>query len=799
MPSLLELAAHHSQPSHIASTSRHRVSSLIVVLLAGLVLAPVGLCQTPAPSSRTANQSTPETPKTRHDPTSATVADGREYERPLTASGATAPSATGARSTHPDAPQPLSMFDALPRPLAPTTTTVEVHAAGQDLETSQPEAFQAGGQEIVSSAGTFGDLSRYVGTLPGVVTTSDLSNEFLVRGGHPMENLFLVDGIEVPNINHLATMGTTGGFGPMIDSAVVQGIEVHTGGFEARYPERLSSVTEITTLNHQHLTAHAEGDVGIEGLGGLAEKAIDAGDLLVSAHHGILAVLNDFGINDLPSYTNELARYRHNDASGNRWTVLHLAGWDSYQVTPCAADPLETSSLDSQYSGWRETTGVQWQRVNSARSFGVATLSDSQEVQHINQQDQILNPADIASIVTDCPLPASLVQATPVYMENSNDGFDTASYHFEWGDSRFALSAGSSFWLKRPHYQIEQPVGAYSPYSVEPMRVDSTSFASDFSIGESGTYAQLTATPLKMLSVSAGGRLQTFAFGDHATFTPRLSLRYGLGEHVGLHADFARYAQLPPYVYLLSYPANRTMLPMRATHQIVGMDVSGFLSSEIHVEAYNKAYSDIPASTEYPSVNLHDMVDMLGQQFVWLPMNSGARGASSGIELSELTRLHSSLVVRGSIAYSRAMFAGLDHVARPSNFDLPWIVNAAMLKQFGRGYQLASRYGYSTGRPYTPYDLPDSFAQNRPIYDVTEMNKLRVPYYGRWDAQMNKDALVGHLHLEIYAGVDNLLNRENFLAYVWLPRATCRQAAQKVDELYQMPIFPNAGLRYIFR
>ncbi len=687
------------------------------------------------------------------------------------------------------------MFDAL----APTTTTVEVYAADRELETSQPEAFQAGGQEILASAGAFGDLSRYIATLPGVVATSDLINEVLVRGGHPMENLFLVDGIEVPNINHLATMGTTGGFGPMIDSGVVQGIKVYTGGFEARYPERLSSVTEIRTLDPEHLTTHAEADVGIEGLGGLAEKAIKGGDLLVSAHHGILEIMDSFGLSGLPSYTNELARYRHNDASGNRWTVLHIAGWDSYEVTPCAADGLETSSIDSQYSGWRETTGVEWQHVYSARSFGVATVNDSQEVEHIHQQEQILNPADVAVVKENCPLPPNVAQASPVYMDDSNDGFDSASYRFEWSNSRLTLSTGSSFWLQRPHFQIEQPLGAYSPYSVAPVRVDSTSFASDFSTGESGSYAQFTASPLRSLSVSVGGRLQTFAFGDHATLTPRVSLRYGLGEHVGFHAAFARYAQMPPYVYLLSYEANRTMLPMRATHEIMGIDVSGFLSSEIHIEAYNKAYMDTPASTEYPSVNLHDMVDMLGQQFVWLPMNSGARGASSGIELSELTRLHSSLVVRGSIAYSRAMFAGLDHVARPSNFDLPWIINVAMLKQFGHGYQVSSRYGYSTGRPYTPYDLPDSYAQNRPIYDVTEMNKLRVPYYGRFDAQMNKDAMVGHLHLEVYAGVNNVLNRANFLAYVWLPRYRTRVPTEKVDELYQMPIFPNAGLRYIFR
>src|ERR1700677_2357173 len=165
----------------------------------------------------------------------------------------------GATSTLAEpAAQSASMFDALAHRVLAVTATVEVHADMRELETSEPDPFVAGGQDVLSTAGTFGDVSRYLQTLPGVVSTSDLSNEVLVRGGHPMENLFLVDGIEVPNINHLATMGTTGGFGPMIDSGVIQGIKVYTGGFDARYPERLSSVTEIRTLNPANLTTHAE-------------------------------------------------------------------------------------------------------------------------------------------------------------------------------------------------------------------------------------------------------------------------------------------------------------------------------------------------------------------------------------------------------------------------------------------------------------------------------------------------------------------------------------------------------------
>jgi hypothetical protein len=612
-----------------------------------------------------------------------------------------------------------------------------------------------------------------------------------------MENLFLVDGIEVPNINHVATLGTTGGFAPMIDVGIVQGIKLYSGGYDARYPERLSSVTEIRTLDSAHTSGHAEIDVGIQGFGGLAERSLRGGDLLVSAHHGIMDLMgNSFqmGMGGLPSYTNEVSRFRHNDASGNRLTLLQVAGWDSIQVTPCAGDTAETSSIDSQYTGWRETTGAEVQRVYSTHSFGVASVSDSEQIEHIHQQEQILTPLNFAQVILDCPIPAALAIQTPVYMEDSNNAFSNASYRYEWATRAFAFSAGSAVWLQRPDYQIQQPIGAFSPYSTDEVRADSTSFASDFSTGETGSYAQFTGRPFKPLEVSAGARVQTFALGNHTTITPRVSLRYSIGEFVGIHVAYASYAQMPPSVYMLSYPENRSMLPMRSTHEVAGMDFGFVRSSQIRIEAYKKQYTDIPASTEYPTVNLHDMVDMLGQQFVWLPLNSGGSGKSSGIELSDLSRIGSTLTLRGSIAYSRAMFEGLDHVLRPSNFDFPWILNLVALKRFSHGYEISSRYGYATGRPYTPLDMPDTIAQNRPVYDVTQMNAVRAPYYARLDAQMNKDVIVRGLHMEIYAGVNNILDRQNFLSYVYLPRTHCQ-----VTTINQMPIFPNFGLRYVFR
>jgi hypothetical protein len=718
------------------------------------------------------------------------------------------PAASG-QSSHPKREEPVhsdrnlnpptSLLDAIPIHVVRTTYTVEVKESEPESDGPEPQPFEAGSEEVVISAGSYGDIMRFLQVIPGVVATSDTSNEVLVRGGHPIENLYLVDGIEIPNINHLATLGTTGGFAPMIDAAAVQGLKLYTGGYEAKYSQRLSSVTEITLHDPGKFGRHAEADFGIQGVGGLIEHKLFGGHILSSAHHGLLDVVTkNAGLNGVPTYTNALTRFRASDGSGNSLTLLNVAGWDSISVTPCQADALETSEINSQYSAWRETSGAVWQHVFSPRTFGVGTVTDSEQVEHIHQQDQFLSPSDAVGMTwMKCPLPASVVHTTPVYMEDSNGAVSSAAYRYEFGSSKIAVSFGGGFWLPRPQYQIVQPIGAYSPYSPDPVRTDSTTFKADFAVGESGSFGQFTYHPFKALAVSGGGRLQTFAFGHHTTITPMLNLRCHLGESMAAHVAFASYAQLPPYVYLLAFPGNRSMSLMRVNHKIIGLNLDMVPSSRILLEAYDKEYSDIPSSPEYPSVTLHSMAELLGEQFVWLPLNSIGKGRSSGLELSDITNLRSNILIRASVAYSRAKFAGLDGRFRSSNFDFPWIVNLASTAKLGGGVIVSGRYGFESGKPYTPYDSA-SLLQNRPIYDLARVNAVRAPFYSRLDGQITKDVSIKGRHLELYGGVDNILNRSNFLTYAWMPllNGHCPISGK---ELYQMPIFPNFGARLVYR
>lgn len=139
----------------------------------------------------------------------------------------------------------------------------------QELRPGLAPVLQIEGSEVLSSAGTCGDVSRYLQALPGVSGNSDLSNDVVVRGGHPEENLYVIDGVEFEGISQLQMPGTTGGFTSMVDATAVGEMEMRPDVYDANYSSRLSSLIEIRTRQLSAAIPEKVFTLGIQGVGGM--------------------------------------------------------------------------------------------------------------------------------------------------------------------------------------------------------------------------------------------------------------------------------------------------------------------------------------------------------------------------------------------------------------------------------------------------------------------------------------------------------------------------------------------------
>ncbi len=102
--------------------------------------------------------------------------------------------------------------------------------------------------EIFRNPGGNRDISRVVQILPGVATTLAFRNDLIVRGGAPNENRFYLDGIEIPNINHFATQGSSGGPVGMINVNFIRNVDFYSGAFPANRGNTLSSLMEFEQI-----------------------------------------------------------------------------------------------------------------------------------------------------------------------------------------------------------------------------------------------------------------------------------------------------------------------------------------------------------------------------------------------------------------------------------------------------------------------------------------------------------------------------------------------------------------------
>src|SRR5579884_129580 len=687
-----------------------------------------------------------------------------------------------------------------PKPFGQVESTIEVRS--DDLINQISPVREGTREQVQSSAGTFQDFSRYLLLMPGTVANSDSFNDLMVRGGHPVENLYVVDGLEVPNINHFAVGGTTSGFTPMINTSTISKVTLQPGVYDSKYWSRLSSVVEIQTRDQDEAVRAGEINLGIAGVGGFWENPLGSRvSMLLAADRSLLNLAtNDAGLDGVPVYTNGMARFEWSPDKKDTVSFLGLTGGDSIIVKPCAGDGYETLTIDTQYDGLQSTDGMVWQHMHGPTTLSKVTASFSMQKRDIGQQTQLVNGTyPKGTGPGSCTPPTT----TPIYQEATFDKLTTIGYNLQHDIHHWLLSAGTTGQLVQLDYNVNQPQGTQSPFNPDPNWTDAVSFHQTPSAWQTGSYAELTGSAGKRWTGTAGVRIETFGLTSAHAVEPRAGLGFRLTDHQGVYASYRHSAQLAPYLDLLSYPQNRNLPPIEADQYSVGADLWRTDMLTVSLEGYRKNYTKEPVSTEYPSLMLANMIYTPGEQFVWLPLKTGGTGHATGLEFFLRGHLTDRMAGIASVTYSRTLYRAADGILRPGNYDFPLVANAMLTFQLPRAYTLSVRNSYTSGRPYTPYNIPLSMQQDRGIYDLSLVNGKRGPAYDRADISVDRNFYTHSGVVNLYVGLQNILDRKNFLGYVWLPRCEkIKKCVAKIGvpmkEINQMPAFPVAGVRWDF-
>jgi outer membrane receptor protein involved in Fe transport len=670
------------------------------------------------------------------------------------------------------------------------TVTAPAYTAPEEVKTS---GFLVAPREVLKSAGALQDVSRYVQSLPGVVIgTNDFRNDIIVRGGSPLENLFIVDNIEIPNINSFANFASAGGTVSILDAELLQDVTFLTGGYPAPYINRTSSVLQVTQREGNRSEFGGWATLGFAGAGAILEGPINGGkgSWIVSARRSFLDFFtDDIGFGGVPVLYTLNAKGVYDVTPRDRVWVVNVSGKDNirlgYEDDEVPEDELST--LDIRYEGWRSATGFNWQRLFGTRGVGLLGVTHSEA--KVGQR--------VKDLALEGPPPTgdaeeAIANAPTVYFEDSREGETTIKYDLTLNVPYVdKIQAGGSFKIFRIDYEVASPYGNDTPFSPVP-GVDPFFLNTGYRAFQTGAYVQATKAVGARASVTAGLRFDDYNYIDDQRLSPRLGLTYRVTPELAVNASYGRYFQQPAFLFLSAFPQNRGVVPWRADHYVAGLAWTPSPDLRATVEVYQKRYGDYPVAADLPTVSLANIGDTFDVREILFPLTSAGTGRARGVELFVEKRLTSKLYGQANLAFSKTEHAALDGVLRPGSFDYPYVFNLVGGYRFSPKWELSTRLAFLAGRPYTPFDEATSTAQVRGVYDLTRVNAERGPDYARIDVRVDRTFTVGGQPLNIFAGVQNLTNRRNFGGYIWNRRTN----QQDFNE--QQGLFPIIGFDWRF-
>ena len=222
--------------------------------------------------------------------------------------------------------------------------TVEVTSDVFEKNVESPVSLQEiGSNEIQRNPGGNRDISKAIQVLPGVSSSLSFRNDIIIRGGAPNENRFYLDGVEVPNINHFATQGSSGGPVGIINVNFIKSVDFYSGAFPADRGNALSSVLEFTQKdgNEDRIRTNftlGASDVGLTFDGPIGSKTT----YIFSARRSYLQFLfGVLGLPFLPTYNDTQFKVKHRFNEKNELTIIGLGAYDTFELNPDAVNDAE--------------------------------------------------------------------------------------------------------------------------------------------------------------------------------------------------------------------------------------------------------------------------------------------------------------------------------------------------------------------------------------------------------------------------------------------------------------------------
>lgn len=539
-------------------------------------------------------------------------------------------------------------------------------------------------QEIEKSPGGNRDISRIVRAYPGVsFSPIGYRNDLIVRGGSPSENRFYMDGIEIPNINHFATQGASGGPVSIVNADLIREISFYTGAFPANRSGAMSSVLDFRLRdgNPDKQTFKATlgaSEVSFSGNGHLSDKTT----YLFSIRQSYLQLLfKALGLPFLPNFIDGQFKLKTKLSAHDELILLGLVGIDKMKLN------TDEKGEDAEYIlSYLPTIHQETFTVGASyRHYA------GKHVQSVTLSHNYLNNRNIKYLNNDESSEDNLTLRLRSVEQKTTLRFENQTRLGQW-----TLKEGAEMNYSNYTNQTNQRI-----FGITPTLSDYRTDLNIFSWG--GFFSTDYTTANKRFSASAGIRTDGNNYNKEMKelwkqLSPRLSLSYELTQQWTISGNAGLYYQLPPYTALGfkdndGLYANKNLKYMQVMETSLGLDWHLQDRLMISAEGFFKRYSRMPLSLrdDIPLACKGDDYGTVGNEAL-IPT---ARGRAYGVE----TMLRWQIPERFNFVSSLTVFRS-EYNDIASAWDNRFILNVSGTYNLPRRWSIGGKLSY-IGVPLT--------------------------------------------------------------------------------------------------
>lgn len=619
-------------------------------------------------------------------------------------------------------------------------------------------------EEIRSNPGGSFDISKVIQTLPGVgggIGGGTFRNDIIIRGGASNENVFYLDGIEVPVINHFQTQGGSGGPQGILNVFFIEDVKLSSSAFDARYDNALSSVFQfkqkVGNANKFQGNIRAsilETALTLEGPLSKNKKTT----FLLSARKSYFELLRAAANAPyLPNFSDFQTKITHKINDKLTFNFIGIGAIDDFSfvrtkdITPERLYSLNNSAKIQQ---WNYTVGASLKRSLSDGFWNLA-LSRTRFNNNLQKYEDNENPSaanqtlDFVSNETETKLRFDI----NTFKNGWKLAYGASTQLAEFDNTTFAVLQKE---VRDANNKIVQP-GINQNFS-SPL----TPFV------RLGAFVQVSKRALNdRLGISGGIRSDVNTFTTNGmnglqTLSPRVSFSYVLADKWTVNASTGIYYKLPVYT-LLGYADNNNVLVnqnanyTRSTHYTTGFEFLPNDGLRLTVEGFYKQYGNVAVSVRdgISLANLGTDFTALGNEAV----TTNGKGKAYGIEFFVQKKLTDRFFGIISYTYYRSLFSGADNKLVASSWDNRHLVSVTWGYKFPRNWELGLKFRYQGGAPYTPFDETASrlnFAsQGRGVLDFSRLNTQRLGGFNSSDVRIDKKINFKKITVDVFLDVTN--------------------------------------------